>query len=35
MFPDCSLVFRKSFELSDGGKFTHTSIGNVGLQVQI
>jgi hypothetical protein len=24
MFPDCSLVFRKSFEIFDGGKFAHT-----------
>src|SRR5258708_34964180 len=24
MFPDCSLVLRKSFETTDGGKFAHT-----------
>ena len=27
MFPNCSLLFRKSFETSDGGKFAHTSTG--------
>jgi hypothetical protein len=30
MFPDCSLVFRKSFETFDGGTFNHTLTGNVG-----
>ena len=35
MFPDCSPVFRKSFETSDGGKLTHTFYGNVGSKVKL